>query len=295
MKTMKTTKVKNLLDVDSLTKDEILEIFELADGYRDGDIEKTLSGKIIIMFFSENSTRTKSSFEIVCKKLGAEVIDFNMTLSSTTKGETIKDTALNLNAMNPDAVIVRHSHSGMPALLSKYMNCSIINAGDGSHAHPTQALLDYYTMKKNIKTKLKVAIVGDIKNSRVANSNIKLLGMFDEDLSLVAPLQFMPTRDIKKFTFLDSVIDNINVLMSLRTQIERHNIQNYASLKDYANDYCIHNYLIKDKDLILMHPGPVNRNIDISDDALENEKCKVLEQVSNGVLIRLAVLNFLLT
>ncbi len=285
---------KHLIDVDSLSTKEILEIFKIADSFKGVRQSDALKGKIIIMFFSENSTRTKSSFEIVCKKLGAEMIDFNMITSSTTKGESIKDTALNLNAMKPDAVIVRHSDSGMPSLLSQYMNCTIINAGDGLHAHPTQALLDYYTMKKYIKGKIKIAIVGDIKNSRVANSNIKLLKMFEEDISLVAPPQLMPNRDMKKFTFLDEVLDDINVLMSLRTQVERHNIHNLASLKDYAINYCITNETIKDKDLILMHPGPVNRNIDISDNALINPKCKVLEQVENGVLIRLAILSFLL-
>jgi aspartate carbamoyltransferase catalytic subunit len=285
---------KHLLDVDSLSTKEILEIFKLADDFKNIKQNDSLKGKIIIMFFSENSTRTKSSFEIVCKKLGAKVIDFNIATSSSIKGESIKDTALNLNAMNPDAVIIRHSDSGIPNLLSKYMNCSIINAGDGLHAHPTQALLDYYTMKKYIKGKIKIAIVGDIKNSRVANSNIKLLQMFNEDISLIAPPQLMPNRDIKKFTFINEVINNINVLMSLRTQVERHNIQNLASLKDYATNYCITNETIQDKDLILMHPGPVNRNVDISDNALKNTKCKVLEQVENGVLIRLAILSFLL-
>ena len=287
-------KNKHLIDVDSFTTKEILEIFKIADEFQEIKQNDSLKGKIIIIFFSEHSTRTKSSFEIVCKKLGAKVIDFNMITSSTTKGESIKDTALNLNAMNPDAVIIRHSDSGIPNLLAKYMNCSIINAGDGLHAHPTQALLDYYTMKKYIKGKIKIAIVGDIKNSRVANSNIKLLQMFNEDISLVAPPQLMSNVNIKKFTFLDEIINNINVLMSLRTQVERHNIQNLASLKDYSSNYCITNETIKNKDLILMHPGPVNRNIDISDKALENAKCKVLEQVQNGVLIRLAILSFLL-
>jgi len=285
--------MRHLLDVDSFSTNEILDIFKLADEFQDGKYSNVLANKTIIMFFSENSTRTKSSFEIVCKKLGANVIDFNMAISSASKGETIKDTALNLNAMNPDVVIMRHKSSGMSKLLSNYMTCSVINAGDGLHAHPTQALLDYYTMKKHIKDKIKIAIVGDIKNSRVANSNIKLLKMFNEDISLVSPPSFMPQTDLKKFTFLDSVINDINVLMSLRTQIERHNAKSFASLQDYAKNYCIRDNLIKDRNLILMHPGPVNRNIDISDKALLSEKSKILEQVSNGVFIRSAILKFL--
>jgi aspartate carbamoyltransferase catalytic subunit len=286
----------HLIDTSDFSIDQIQEIFKNAQDYKDNGYKQTLKNRTIITIFFENSTRTKSSFEIASKNLGANVISLDVSKSSTSKGETMFDTSANLDAMNPDAIIVRHKSSGAPQLLSKSVNCPIINGGDGSHAHPTQALLDMFTIlqyHKNIDG-LKVAIVGDIKNSRVANSNIKLLTRFGADVILVSPPHFKTHHNLRFETRLEDIIDEVDVIISLRTQTERHQNQIYASLEDYANDYCITQELIGDRDIILLHPGPVHRNIDISDNMLNDSRSKVLEQVENGVYIRMAVLNQLI-
>lgn len=284
--------MKHLLDTDSLTNEEILEIFDDAKGFLSKTQKKLLKNKLILTLFFENSTRTRSSFEVAAKRLGAEVVHLDVAKSSTKKGETLNDTAKNLAIMGPDAIIVRHEHSGTPELLSKMINVPILNAGDGAHAHPTQALLDLFTIMSHyddLKGK-KIAIVGDIKNSRVANSNIKLLERFGLDVTLVAPPHFLPKTDLKTTYFLKDVIEEVDIIMSLRTQTERHDNPIYASLKDYASDYCITKEIVGDRDIILLHPGPVHRNVDIDDEMMDDERCKVLEQVKNGVAVRMAVL-----
>ncbi len=288
--------MKHLIRTDDFTIEEIEEILADAKKFSDGKFHKILEDKIIITLFFENSTRTKSSFEIAAKRLGAEMIHLDAAKSSTKKGETLVDTAMNLDAMNPHAIIVRHQNSGVPKILSNYTKAAIINAGDGAHAHPTQALLDLYTLKEhfgNLDDK-KIAIVGDIKNSRVANSNIELLTRFGMEVILVAPPHFLPKTTLRTTHFLEEIIDEVDVIMSLRTQTERHSSQSYASLKDYASDFCITTELVGDRDIILLHPGPVHRNIDISDALLADKRCKVLEQVTNGVSIRMAVLKKLI-
>ncbi|MDQ1264509.1 MAG: aspartate carbamoyltransferase catalytic subunit [Campylobacterota bacterium] len=284
--------MKHLIATNDLTIKEIEEILESAQTFSDGRFERILENKIIITLFFENSTRTRSSFEIAAKRLGAEVVHLDVANSSTKKGETLVDTAMNLDAMGPHAIIVRHQNSGVPKILSNHIKASIINAGDGAHAHPTQALLDLFTLKKHFKDVKgkKIAIVGDIKNSRVANSNIELLSRFGMEVILVAPPQFLPKTNLKTTHFLHEIVDEVDAIMSLRTQTERHSSQTYASLKDYASDFCITSELIGDRDIILLHPGPVHRNIDICDALLADKRCKVLEQVSNGVAVRMAVL-----
>ncbi len=284
--------MKHLIRTDDFTIQEIEEILSDAKRFSNTKFERILQDKIIITLFFENSTRTKSSFEIAAKKLGAEIVHLDVTKSSTKKGETLVDTAMNLDAMNPNAIIVRHQNSGVPKILSNHTKASIINAGDGAHAHPTQALLDLFTLREHfgrLKGK-KIAIVGDIKNSRVANSNIELLSRFGMEVILVAPPQFLPKTKLRTTHYLNDVIDDIDVIMSLRTQTERHSSQSYASLKDYASDFCITSELIGNRDIILLHPGPVHRNIDICDKLLADHRCKVLQQVSNGVYVRMAVL-----
>ena len=286
----------HLIRTDDFTKEEILEILADAKKFSDGRFDTILKNKIIITLFFENSTRTKSSFEIAAKRLGAEMVHLDVTKSSTKKGETLVDTAMNLDAMGPDAIIVRHQNSGVPKILSNHTKASILNAGDGAHAHPTQALLDLYTLKEHfgcIKGK-KIAIVGDIKNSRVANSNIELLTRFGMEVILVAPPHFLPKTSLRTTHFLSEIVDEVDAIMSLRTQTERHSSQSYASLKDYASDFCITEELIGDRDIILLHPGPVHRNIDITDALLDDKRCKVLEQVTNGVNIRMAILKKLI-
>ncbi|SFV69154.1 Aspartate carbamoyltransferase [hydrothermal vent metagenome] len=286
----------HMIRTDDFTIQEIEAILLDAKKFSKGGFDRILKDKIIITLFFENSTRTKSSFEIAAKRLGAEIVHLNVAQSSTKKGETLVDTAMNLDAMGPHAIIVRHQNSGVPKILSKHTNASILNAGDGAHAHPSQALLDLYTLREhfgNLKGK-KIAIVGDIKNSRVANSNIELLSRFGMEVILVAPPHFLPKTSLRTTHFLNEIIDEVDAIMSLRTQTERHSSQNYASLKDYASDFCITEELLGDRDIVLLHPGPVHRNIDITDALLDDKRCKVLDQVSNGVNIRMAILKKLI-
>ncbi len=288
--------MRHLITIKDLDNSQIKEILTLAKEFLENPAPKLLENRLIITIFFENSTRTRSSFEVAAKRLGANVVNLDVTKSSTKKGETLYDTAANLDAMGPNAIIVRHKNSGVPYTLSKHINCSLINGGDGSHAHPTQALLDLFTLQKHlgsVKGK-KIAIVGDIKNSRVANSNIELLTRFGAEVILVAPPHFLPKTSLP-FTYnIRDIIDEVDAIMSLRTQTERHKYPIYASLKDYSKDFCITKDLIGDRDIIILHPGPVHRNIDISDEVLADPRCKVLEQVKNGVAVRMAVLTKLI-
>lgn len=288
--------MRHLIRTDDFTIEQINTVLEDATLFGDGHFDPILREKIIITLFFENSTRTKSSFEIAAKRLGAEVIHLDVQKSSTQKGESLIDTAANLDAMGPHAMIVRHAHAGVPHTLAQHTNASIINAGDGAHAHPTQALLDLFTLKQHFGdlSGKKIAIVGDIKNSRVANSNIELLTRFGMDITLVAPPHFLPTTTLKTTHNIHDILDNVDAIMSLRTQTERHSHQTYGSLKDYASDFCITKKMIQNRDIIVMHPGPVHRNIDIDDAMLVDPRCKVLEQVKNGVSIRMAVLKALI-
>ncbi|BAF69490.1 aspartate carbamoyltransferase catalytic subunit [Nitratiruptor sp. SB155-2] len=288
--------IRHLITTKDFTKDEIEDLFDDAQKFLNEPTPHLLKNKLIITIFFENSTRTRSSFEVAAKRLGAEVVSLDVSKSSTKKGETLFDTAANLNAMEPHAIVVRHKSAGVPYILSKYVSCSLINGGDGAHAHPTQALLDLFTLKQHFKAVegKKIAIVGDIKNSRVANSNIELLQRFGMKVILVAPPHFLPKTDLPISYDLHAIINEVDAIMSLRTQTERHKYPIYASLRDYGNDFCITKDLIKDKDLIILHPGPVHRNIDISDEVLTDPRCKVLEQVKNGVAVRMAVLKKLI-
>ncbi len=295
-------RVRHLIQTTDLSNDEIKDIFKRTLTITDSN--NTLKGKRFITIFFENSTRTLSSFEIAIKNLGGEVIRLDVAKSSTAKGESMADTAATLNAMQPHAIIVRHKSAGAPNFLSNFTSCPIINGGDGAHAHPTQALLDLYTIANHfghgdcmngletIKSKT-IAIVGDIKNSRVANSNLELLTRFGMKVILVAPPHFLYKTRIETSHSIHEIIDNVDIIMALRTQTERHNTQMYGSLKDYANRFCITKDLITHKDIIVLHPGPVHRNIDIDDEVLSNANCKVLEQVQNGVKIRMSVMEFL--
>lgn len=288
--------MRHLTRTDDFSTEQIQSVLRDAELYLNGQFDPILREKIIITLFFENSTRTKSSFEIAAKRLGAEVVHLDVQKSSTKKGETLVDTAMNLDAMGPHAMIVRHAHAGVPNILAQHTRASIINAGDGAHAHPTQALLDLFTLTRHfgsVKGK-KIAIVGDIKNSRVANSNIELLTRFGMEITLVAPPHFLPDTALPTTHNIKDVIDNVDAIMSLRTQTERHSHQTYGSLKDYASDFCITKELVGDRDLIILHPGPVHRNIDIDDVILKDPRCKVLEQVKNGVAIRMAVLKALI-
>ena len=294
--------MKHLITTQDFTNSEIQEIFNDAELFSDLQSSTLLNGKLIVTLFFENSTRTRSSFEIAAKRLGANVVNLEVQTSSTKKGETIEDTVANLNAMKPDAIIIRHSDCGLPASLKSYVDCPILNAGDGKNAHPTQALLDLFTIfkyfKKDIKGK-KIAIVGDIFNSRVASSNLELLPRFGLIPILVAPKEFHIKSKYQTTSKLKKIIKDIDIIMSLRVQHERHN-KNLSlkklekQKKKYKKRFCITKKLLGDKDILLMHPGPVNRNIDISDEMLKDKRSQVLQQVSNGVSIRMACLKKLI-
>lgn len=296
--------MQHLITTADFTKKEIIKLFDDASLFEDLTSNNVLDGKLIVTLFFENSTRTRSAFEIAAKRLGAAVVNLEVQTSSTKKGETVEDTVSNLNAMKPDAIIIRHSDCGLPASLMEHVSCPIINAGDGMNAHPTQALLDLYTIykyfDKDIQGK-KLAMIGDIKNSRVAASNLKLLPRFGIDLVLVAPKQFKMPSEFKTTKSIKKVINKVDIIMSLRVQHERHIVDKKISKKqlaqnieEYAKRYCITKELMQDRDILLLHPGPVNRNIDISDDMLEDKRCKVLEQVANGVAVRMAILKKLI-
>ncbi len=286
----------HLIRTSDFSKEEVETLLQDAKRFSSGHFEPLLQNKLVVTLFFENSTRTRSSFEIAAKRLGAEVVHLDVAKSSTKKGETLVDTAMNLDAMGPDAIIVRHQNAGVPQILASHTQASILNAGDGAHAHPSQALLDLFTLKEHFDdlNGKKIAIVGDIKNSRVANSNIELLTRFGMEVILVAPPQFLPRTKLKTTHYLSEIIDEVDAIMSLRTQTERHSSQSYASLKDYASDFCITKELVGERDIVLLHPGPVHRNIDISDDMLDDPRCKVLQQVKNGVHVRMAILKKLI-
>ncbi|VAY87521.1 Aspartate carbamoyltransferase [hydrothermal vent metagenome] len=289
--------VQHLITTADFTNKEVIDLFHDASLFEDLSSNSVLNDKLIVTLFFENSTRTRSSFEIAAKRLGAAVVNLEVYTSSTKKGESVEDTVANLDAMKPDAIIIRHSKCGLPASLIEHVNCPIINAGDGMNAHPTQALLDLYTIYKHFNSKIKnkkIAIVGDIKTSRVASSNLELLPRFGIEPILVAPKHFMPSSSFKKSTLLNEVIDDVDIIMSLRTQLERHKTTYYKNLEEFGKDYCITKKSLPNKNILLLHPGPVNRNIDISDEMLEDKRCKILDQVTNGVAIRMAILKKLI-
>ena len=288
---------KHLLSTHDLDLRDINAILDEAITLKNTPkILESLSGKLIATIFFENSTRTLSSFEIAVRRLGGRVVRLDISKSSTAKGESIADTAANINAMSPNAIIIRHSQAGAGDYLARYVSCPIINGGDGAHAHPSQALLDAMTMKLYFGelSGKRIAIVGDIMSSRVATSGIDLLRRLGMSVILVAPPHFQSlvpeSENLKKCGSLEEVIDSVDVIMSLRTQTERHNHQIYGSLKDYASKFCITKDLLGSRDIIVLHPGPVHRNIDIDDEMLKDERSKVLEQVSNGVFVRMAIL-----
>ena len=290
--------MQHLITTSDFTNEEIIDLFEDAKKFQALRSNKLLEGKLIVTLFFENSTRTRSAFEIAAKRLGAEIVSLDVGTSSRNKGESIFDTVANINAMKPDAIIIRHSECGLPATLSEHVNCPIINAGDGKNAHPTQALLDLFTMIEHFDGNVdgkKIAIVGDARASRVAGSNKRLLPRFGIDVCFVAPDCFKIEGDeFKQYDHISEVIDNVDIVMSLRTQLERHTEIFFESINEYAKDYCITSETFGDRDLLLLHPGPVNRNVDISDEMLKDPRNKILEQVTNGVAVRMAILKKLI-
>ena len=304
---------KHLLSINDLTAAEAIEILDTASELAkisDGPMKKlpTLRGRTVVNLFFEDSTRTRISFESAAKRLSADVINFSAKGSSVSKGESLKDTAQTLQAMGADAVVIRHGASGAAQRLadSGWISASVINAGDGTHEHPTQALLDAYTIRSKFPelTKdfngLRVAIVGDILHSRVARSNVLLLTKLGATVTLVAPPTLIPVgvSDWKaKVSYdLDSVLKDVDVLMMLRVQSERMANSFFPSEREYSRGYGLDLTRLNSlsPNSIVMHPGPMNRGLEISAESADSHKSVVLAQVSNGVLVRMAVLYQLL-
>ena len=298
---------QNILSAKELTKQDIQQILDTADSFKEIStraIKKvpTLRGKTIINLFFEPSTRTRTSFEIAGKRLSADVINISGSSSSTVKGESLIDTARNLEAMTPDILVVRHKYSGAPALLSQFVDSPIINAGDGSHEHPSQALLDLLTIRshKGELEGLKVAIVGDIRHSRVARSNIQAMQTMGIKVCVVGPPPLIPTEfkylGVEVSHDLREAIKDVDVVMVLRIQLERQKQGLLSSLREYSNYFCLTQESL-DKarnDILIIHPGPVNRGIEISLDVMESKHSLILNQVTNGVAIRMALFYLLL-
>ena len=299
---------KDILGIKDLSVDEINLILEMAGSFLEVSTRKikkvpTLRGKTVINLFYEASTRTRTSFEIAGKRLSADTINISSSTSSVMKGEMLIDTARNLEAMNPDVIVIRHSAAGAPHLLASLVKQSIINAGDGAHEHPSQALLDMMTIKerKGNFPGLKVAIIGDIEHSRVVRSNIYGLSKMGATVVVAGPATMLP-RDIeqmgvKVFDKMEDAITDADVVMMLRIQLERQKQNIFPSLREYSQRYCLNRNNIKlaKKDVIVMHPGPINRGVELSPDIADDPSFSViLDQVNKGVAVRMALL-YLLT
>lgn len=304
---------KDLLGIRELSVEDITTVLDTAESFKEistREIKKvpTLRGKTIVNLFFEPSTRTRTSFEIAAKRLSADAINISASTSSVTKGETLVDTARNLEAMAPDAIVIRHPSAGVPHQLAKMVDAAIINGGDGAHEHPTQALLDAFTIReKKVRIAgLNVAIIGDITHSRVARSNIHLLTKLGAHVRVAGPRTLIPPRfeeivensegSLTVSRSPDDAIAGSDVVIMLRIQRERMSEAFFPSLKEYSIQYglTLRRLELAVADCIVLHPGPVNRGIEISSEVVDSARSLILDQVTNGVAVRMAVL-FLLT
>lgn len=301
--------MKDLISIDQLSIDDINKIHSDAENFFKKSLnDDSLKNKILINFFFENSTRTRMSFELAAKRLGAEVCNIDISLSSLKKGESIIDTAKTINAMKPDFVAIRHNSSGILDILKQHISASLINAGDGTNEHPSQALLDSFVVLQHKKTlqNLKVAICGDVLHSRVARSNIKLLKKFGCEIRVITPPTLMPQDyklwmkekwNIEVFESLEDGIKNVDVIMMLRIQQERMLGCYIPSLSEYFKLFGLTHEKLKlaKKDAIILHPGPINREVEISSQLADDENVSlILQQVEAGVAVRQALLKFLM-
>jgi aspartate carbamoyltransferase catalytic subunit len=297
-------KHKHILGIKQLAKEDIELILSTADSFKEintREIKKvpTLRGKTIINAFFEASTRTRLSFEIAGKRLSADTVNISGSTSSVTKGETLEDTARNIEAMAPDIIVIRHGHSGSPHYLAERVSCSVVNAGDGAHEHPSQALLDLMTMRehKGRIEGLEVAIIGDITHSRVARSDIYALTKMGAKIRLCGPGTMLPVGieklgNVEVFTDMRKAIKDADVVMMLRIQMERQSNIMIPSLREYARFYGLNptNVKLAKPDAIIMHPGPMNRGVEISSLVADGPQNVILDQVENGVAVRMALL-----
>ncbi|NOY65424.1 MAG: aspartate carbamoyltransferase catalytic subunit [Nitrospirae bacterium] len=297
---------RHLLSIKDLSREDIILILDTANGFRDvlkRDIKKvpTLRGKTVVNLFYEPSTRTRTSFELAAKRLSTDVINFSVTTSSVVKGESLIDTAKTIQALGADFVVVRHSSSGVPHLLSEQIDASIINAGDGINEHPTQALLDAFTIrnKKGHLEGLKVAIVGDILHSRVAKSNIPCLKRLGAEIRLIGPPTLVPegfsTEGVEIYYSMEEGLKDVDVIMMLRIQLERQDKGFFPTVDEYFRLWGLteERLLLAKEDAIVMHPGPMNRGVEIDSLVADSERAVILDQVTNGIAVRMAVLYLL--
>ena len=297
---------RSVLDIDGLTREDVERILDTAEAFlqvsrRPVRKVPTLRGKTVINLFYEASTRTRTSFELAGKRLSADVINMNVSASSVKKGETLQDTCRTLQAMHPDVIVIRHASSGAPSYVASKVDCSIINAGDGMHAHPTQALLDAFTIRREKGTLdgLTVTIVGDIAHSRVARSNAHLLKLFGCDVRVVGPRTLLPAAvdslGVRVFDDPAAALDGADVVMVLRIQRERLEGALLPSMREYARTFGIGPQALEHAkpDAIVMHPGPMNRGVEIESVIADGERSFVLEQVEAGVAVRMALLYLL--
>lgn len=297
---------KDLVGIDPLSPGEIQLILDTADQMRDiaaRPIKKVpaLRGKTVVNFFMEASTRTRFSFEVAEKRLSADSLSFSAAASSVSKGETLVDTALNLEAMQPDFIVIRHVHAGAPHQLARILKSSVINAGDGAHEHPTQALLDALTMRLHRGTLegQVVAIVGDLQHSRVVRSNVLLLSRMGATVRVAAPPSLIPLGMEKLgcevHRRIEDAIAGADVVMMLRIQLERQGRMNFPTVREYYDFFALTPERLKlaKKDCLVMHPGPMNRGVEIDSRVADGPQSVILEQVTNGVAVRMAVLYLL--
>jgi len=291
-------------DLDAATATLVLDTAAEMAHLAEREVKKlpTLRGRTVVNLFYEDSTRTRISFELAAKRLSADVINFSAKGSSVSKGESLKDTALTLQAMGADGVVIRHPASGAPHRLANWLDGSVINAGDGTHEHPTQALLDAYTMRHRLGrlAGLNVAIVGDVLHSRVARSNVLLLHTLGAKVTLVAPPTLLPVGvgawPAETSYDLDSVLPDVDVVMMLRVQGERMDQAYFPSAREYARRYGLDGARMRrlPEHTIVMHPGPMNRGMEISAEVADSPRSTIVEQVANGVSVRMAVLYLML-
>jgi aspartate carbamoyltransferase catalytic subunit len=298
---------RHLLSAGDLSRDDALLVLDTAEEMArvsDRAVKKlpTLRGRTVVNLFFEDSTRTRTSFEVAAKRLSADVINFSAKGSSVSKGESLKDTALTLEAMGADGVVIRHSASGAPHQLSHWIRGSVLNAGDGTHEHPTQALLDAFTMRRRHGRVdgLRVTIVGDVLHSRVARSNVLLLSTLGASVTLVAPPTLLPvgvdTWPAAISYDLDAVLPKSDVVMMLRVQRERMNAAYFPTVREYSRRYGLDGERMAalPEDAVVMHPGPMVRGMEISSEVADSVRSTIVEQVANGVSVRMAVLYLLL-
>ena len=294
---------RHLLTLEELSADEILYIMETADSFKEvstRSVKKVpaLRGRVVVNLFFEDSTRTRTSFSLAAGRLSADVIDFSVKTSSVSKGETLIDTAVNIEAMGVDVIVIRHQASGAAELLARTVKCSVVNAGDGAHEHPTQGLLDLYTIRERFGRieGLKVAIVGDIVNSRVARSNLWALKKLGAEVIFVGPPTLLP-RSFEKLgarvvNDFDSILGEVDVINMLRVQFERIQSSQFPSVREFTRLFGLTNDRFSrcKKDVFVMHPGPMNRGIEISSAIADGPQSGILKQVTNGLAVRMACL-----